>query len=171
MKEKDVPGRPGRPAVFRTQEEERETLDRIFLRLVLGETMTTVCKDLGIDRSTIWRRITANPGFRDAYKRARELQAHALVDRALEIAADSSKDTYIDSEGRRRIDHDNISRAKLRVNFIKWFAGKIAPHIYGNRPNATAEPGGRARSNLTRSASGTRARETRRSNFGEGTLK
>jgi hypothetical protein len=112
--------------------------------------MTTACNDLGIDRSTIWRRITANPGFRDAYKRARELQAHALVDRALEIADDSSKDTYIDSEGRRRIDHDHINRAKLRVNYIKWFAGKIAPHIYGSRPKASAEPGERARSNLAR---------------------
>jgi hypothetical protein len=123
----------GRPSVFRSQGDERETLDRIFLRLVSGETMASVCKDLGIDRSTIWRRITANPGFRDAYKRARELQAHALVERAWEIAEDSSKDTYLDSEGRRRIDHDNINRAKLRINYIKWFAGKIAPHIYGNR--------------------------------------
>ena len=152
MKEKDVPRRAGRPSVFRTQENEHETLDRIFLRLVLGETMTNVCKEVGIDRSTIWRRITANPGFCDAYKRARELQAHALVDRALEIADDSSKDTYIDGEGRRRIDYDNINRAKLRVNYTKWFAGKIAPHIYGNRQNATGEPGGRARSNITRTS-------------------
>jgi hypothetical protein len=92
--------------------------------------------------------LLASPGFRDAYKRARELQAHALVERAWEIAEDSSKDTYIDSEGHRRIDHDNINRAKLKVNYIEWFAGKIAPHIYGNRPNASAEPGEGPRSNL-----------------------
>ena len=30
------------------------------------------------------------------------------------------------------IDYDNIKRSKLRVNFIQWLVGKLAPNVYGD---------------------------------------
>jgi IS30 family transposase len=108
-------------------------MDRIFSALESGETMTDICKRLGFDRSTIPRHIKSKPKFRNAHARAREAQADALADKAMQIANDGRNDTYVDSEGRQRVDYDNIRRSELRVRHHQWLCSKLAPHIYRDR--------------------------------------
>ncbi len=48
----------------------------------------------------------------------------------MRIADDGRNDTYEDGEGRQRVDYDNIRRSESRVNWRKWLASKLAPHIY-----------------------------------------
>ena len=122
----------GRPPLFSTEEDERETMDRIFSALESGAMMTDICKDLGFDRSTIWRHIRANLEFCNAHARAREAQADALADKATQIADDGRNDTYVDSDGRQRVDYDNIRRSELRVRHYQWLCARLAPHIYGD---------------------------------------
>ncbi len=100
--------------------------------------MTDICKRLGFDRSTIWRHIRANPEFCNAHARAREAQAEAFADKATQVANDGTNDTYVDSEGRQRIDYDNVRRSELRVRQYQWLCSKLAPNVYGDRNNAPA---------------------------------
>ena len=81
------------------------------------------------------------PEFCDSLARARETRAHALVIEAMQIADDGKNDTYVDSTGRQRVDHDNIRRSESRVNWRKWLASKLAPHIYGDRVPGVAGGG------------------------------
>jgi hypothetical protein len=121
------------PSLFATKEDEREAMEQIFSALESGETMTDACKRLGFDRSTIWRHINANPEFCNAHARTREAQADALADRAMQIADDGRNDTSVDSDGRQRVDYDNIRRSELRVRHYQWLCARLAPHIYGDR--------------------------------------
>jgi hypothetical protein len=41
-----------------------------------------------------------------------------MVEKAWQIAADGRNDTYLDSEGRQRVDYENIRRSELRVRFL-----------------------------------------------------
>lgn len=76
-----------------------------------------------------WR----HPEFAAIYARAREEQQEWLVERAQAIADDGSNDTYIDDDGKPRVDHDHIQRSKLRVDTIKWTAARLARGRYGDK--------------------------------------
>lgn len=73
------------------------------------------------------------PEFRELYARAKVSQVEWLVEDALEIAYDGSKDSYVDDKGNERQDHEWVARSRLKVDTIKWFASKLAPKIYGDR--------------------------------------
>lgn len=73
------------------------------------------------------------PEFHTQYLRAREAQQIWMVERAQAIADDGANDTYIDEEGRVKVDTDVIQRSRLRVETIKWQAGKLAPRRFGDK--------------------------------------
>lgn len=56
----------------------------------------------------------------NAYAKAREMQAHALVDKALVIARDGRSDFYRDEYGRKKVDYDCVKRCELRVGQYQW---------------------------------------------------
>lgn len=70
--------------------------------------------------------------FRDQYACAREDQADKLADEILQIADDSSNDTYLDANGHVKVNHDVIARARLQIDARKWLASKLAPKKYGD---------------------------------------
>lgn len=83
--------------------------------------------------------------FRESYVRAREAQADALFDEMLNIADDGSNDWM---EKRREdgsletaVNHEHISRSKLRVDTRKWMAAKLAPKKYGEKLQHTGADG------------------------------
>lgn len=77
------------------------------------------------DKSTIMRWVNRHPEFRDQYARAKASQIEAIVDEIIDIADTPPKDHY-DT-------HEDISRAKLRIDTRKWLASKLAPKIYGDQ--------------------------------------
>jgi hypothetical protein len=95
----------------------------------------TICKrhdDLP-KPTTIMRWLKELPEFREQYARAKELQAEFIADQILEIADDSGDDIKVDDKGREYVDHDNINRARLRVDSRKWCASKLFPKKYGDK--------------------------------------
>ena len=65
----------------------------ICRRLAEGETLRSVCRDKEMpDKATVlrWLGDKAKTDFRDQYAHARDMQADALFDEALEIADDAS---------------------------------------------------------------------------------
>jgi hypothetical protein len=58
--------------------------------------------------------------------------AHEII----EIADDSSGDFIINERGERAVDHENINRARLKVDARRWLLSKILPKRYGDRVQA-----------------------------------
>ncbi len=108
----------------------------ICRRLAEGETQRTVCREKEMpDKATVlrWLADKDKADFRERYVYAREMQADALFDEALEIADDASGDWTEDKDGKKVVDHENIQRSRLRVDTRKWAAGKMAPKKYGDK--------------------------------------
>ena len=108
----------------------------ICRRLAEGETLRSVCRDKAMpDKATIlrWLADKKKADFREQYVYAREMQADALFDEALEITDDASGDWSTDKDGKKVLDHENIQRSRLRVDIRKWAAGKMAPKKYGDK--------------------------------------
>ncbi len=118
---------------------------KICRRLAEGETLRSVCRDKAMpDKATVlrWLADQKKANFRSQYVHAREMQADALFDEALEIADDASGDWSTDKDGKKVLDHENIQRSRLRVDTRKWAAGKLAPKKYGDKLQHTGEGGG-----------------------------
>jgi hypothetical protein len=77
-----------------------------------------------------------NPGFRDKYACARELQADVWAEEIIEISDDNSRDVIVGEDGKPRENYDNVQRSRLRVVTRKWAAAKAAPKKYGDRIEA-----------------------------------
>lgn len=70
--------------------------------------------------------------FPGDFARARELGIDSLVDEALHLARDGSRDYIVDEEGKPRVDHEHIARTKLICEQIRWTASKIYRRQYGD---------------------------------------
>jgi hypothetical protein len=125
--------RKGRPSLY------TEALAaKICRRLAEGETLRAICRDKAMpDKATVlrWLADKKKADFRDQYAHAREMQADALFDEALEIADDASGDWAADKDGKKTFDHEHVQRSRLRVDTRKWAAGKLAPKRYGDKLN------------------------------------
>ncbi len=109
---------------------------KICQRLAEGETLRSICRDKAMpNKATVlrWLADKKKAEFRDQYAHARDMQADALFDEALEIADDASGDWTVDKDGKKVLDHENIQRSRLRVDTRKWAAGTMAPKKYGDK--------------------------------------
>ena len=70
--------------------------------------------------------------LRSATRFACELRPEALFERILEIADDSRGD-WVEATDGWRVNHENIQRARLRIDAIKWQLSKMYPRKYGDR--------------------------------------
>ena len=114
-------------------------------RLADGETLRSICRDEKMpDKATVlrWLADKTKVDFRDQYAHARDMQADALFDEALEIADDASGDWSTDKDGKKALNHEHIQRSRLRVDTRKWAAGKLAPKRYGDKVQHTGDGGG-----------------------------
>lgn len=110
-----VPKRPrGRQTVYT-----RELADTVIARMINGETLTQIGKDLGIGASTpaMWA-ADDRDGFAARYARARPLQAAAIADSALDVAEDLT---------------DDPQSRRVRSEARKWLASKLDPAKFGDR--------------------------------------
>jgi hypothetical protein len=120
---------PGRPSTYSV-----ETAEAICEGLAQGSSLRKICSaDDMPAMSTVCLWLTKHPDFSAQYARARETQMETLFEEIFEIADDSTGDTFIDSEGKERVDHENINRSRLRVDTRKWALSKLSPKRYGER--------------------------------------
>ncbi len=128
-----------------------ELAAKICARLAEGETLRSICRDVAMPSKTTllrWLADERNVDFRDQYAHAREMQADALFDEALEIADDASGDWSTDKDGKKTLDHEHVQRSRLRVDTRKWAAGKLAPKRYGDKMQHTGDGGGPIRTEV-----------------------
>lgn len=124
----------GRPSKFT-----KAIASEICNRLANGESLRGICGDEHMpDRNTVHDWLFKDEDFHRQYARARELQAETLVDEIIDISDDGSND-WMDrnnADGQaidRVIDHEHITRSRLRIDSRKWFASKVLPKKYGEK--------------------------------------
>ncbi|MDB5433542.1 MAG: terminase small subunit [Caulobacter sp.] len=113
-----------------------EVAAAICVGIALGDGLKTVCAAPGLpDPATVYRWLAGNTEFRELYAQARAWQGETLADEALEIADDGSADYKLGGRDGAEIviDHEHISRSKLRVEQRRWHAAKLAPKKFGDR--------------------------------------
>src|SRR4029077_243179 len=89
---------------------------KICERVANGETLTSICNEPDMPGwTTVHDWITADESFRQAFDRAREVQAVAWADEIKEISDDELPT------------HEEIGRARLRMQSRQWLAGKYNP--------------------------------------------
>ena len=96
---------------------------KICERMAQGETLTNICRDADMPAWTTvhdWKK--ADPSFAQALARAREQQAEAWAEEMISISDDDLPT------------HEEIGRARLRMQARQWLAGKYNP-TYADKPN------------------------------------
>ena len=125
----------GRPTLYT-----KELGDLICELLGDGVSLTRICNenpDLPSDRTI--RRWALDPEhpFSPQYARARIVGWHKMADDILDISDDGSNDhrTKVNADGStvEVVDHDHISRSRLRTENRKWLLSKVLPKIYGDK--------------------------------------
>jgi len=122
-----------------------ERADLICRELAEGKALKTICQELGIARQTVYEWVIDNhEGFGDKYARARHIMALGWADELDEIAANKSKDYYVDDDGKLKPDLEHIARSRLRIDTRKWVLAKMLPKVYGDKVMAeiTGKDGG-----------------------------
>lgn len=101
----------------------REAAINILALLSAGQTVVQSCRELGINRSE-WYLAIDREGLADMHARAREEYAEAKVEEMQNIA-----ETV-----------EDVSRAKLLCDNIKWEAARVSPKKYGDRITHGGDP-------------------------------
>lgn len=125
----------GRPEAYT-----KEAADEICNRLAGGESLRQICADPklpGISTVMRWLFDESKKEFWEHYARAREIQAERWADEILEIADDGTND-WVERELQngssvKVVDHEHVSRSKLRVDSRKWLMSKLLPKKYGDK--------------------------------------
>lgn len=96
---------------------DRDLLIEAISMLASGTPIVIACKQLGIPRTTFYYAIGKDQDLLNMLARAREEYAESIVCEMREIA-----ETV-----------EDVSRAKLLCDNIKWEAARMAPKKYGDR--------------------------------------
>ena len=121
----------GRPTKFN-----QDLADKICEMIAHSDKgLVSICNELGLNASTVYRWINEDKEFCNNYTRAREIQADFLADQIIEIADETSNDTIVTENGIETANHEHISRSRLRVDARKWKASKLFPKKYADRVN------------------------------------
>jgi hypothetical protein len=125
-----------------------EIAEEILVRMSGGESLRTICSDDGYPcRRTVTRwAVRDTDGFGVRYAAARRAGVESRIEDANEIAAETP--TYLDENGKTRIDAAGIQRNRLRVDTAKWEASHLlrggldygAPLDYGDKLEHSGDP-------------------------------
>lgn len=126
--------RVGRPTDY-TEDLAKE----ICLRLANGELLIEICKDSHMPHRRTVQNWAHDPKheFFPMYMRARADQAWTFAEEMLAISDDRSGD-FIEHVNKRSgekeilVDHDHISRSRLKVDTRKFLVAKLNAKIFGD---------------------------------------
>jgi hypothetical protein len=98
-----------------------ELADRVCELMVEGLSLRAICEMSGMpSRQSIFNWLQNNGEFREKYEIARLMQVECWAHEIVEIADDTSGDFVINERGERVVDHENINRARLKIDARKW---------------------------------------------------
>jgi len=107
-----------------------ELLDAIFDAIANGKSTRAVCVELGFSRESFYKWARTDREFMYQYACAKRFCADFFIEDIIEIADDSSCDTYVDEKGRIIVDHEVIARSKIRIEARQWAAMRLNSRKY-----------------------------------------
>jgi hypothetical protein len=114
-----------------------EIADELCALIADGKSIRQITELPGMpSRRAVQYWMSRHPDFREKYECAMMLLAEFWAHEIIEIADDSGGDYVTNGDGRQALDHDNINRARLKVDARKWLLSKILPKRYGDRVHA-----------------------------------
>lgn len=117
---------------------DQDLADEVCRRLAAGESLRKICKtDTMPDRVTVIGWKNTIPQFNIQYARARDDQADLYADDIVDISDDGSND-WMERQGRdgeveMMLNHEHVTRSRLRVDSRKWLLSKLKPGTYGDK--------------------------------------
>lgn len=115
----------------------------ICSRLASGESLTAISRDEHMPSfATVYEwvngEVTAarEGNFPEMYARARAMKIEYMAEQLEEIADDARNDWMDKMVGEgavRVVDHEHITRSRLRVDTRKFLLSKLRPEVYGDR--------------------------------------
>jgi hypothetical protein len=117
----------------------------ICSRLAEGQSLTAICRDDHMPTfQTIYEWVNGGgtaareDKFPEMYARARAMKIEYMAEQLEEIADDARNDwmdKVVGWEGDtiRVLDHEHVTRSKLRLDTRKFLLSKLRPEIYGDR--------------------------------------
>jgi len=93
------------------------------------------------DRSTIFQWRLDKPSFSDMYDKAKIEQTECMADEMLEIADDTSNDTYVNDKGNVVCNSEYVNRSRLRIDTRKWHMERLKSKKYGNKIESSISEG------------------------------
>ncbi len=124
----------GRPTIY--SKELAETICEKTATSSKG--IVTICNELNIGLTTVWRWLDNNDEFRQLYARAKDQQADFMADEINEIADNASNDIIVTENGIAP-NHISVARDRLRIDARKWVAAKLKPKKYGDKVDVTSD--------------------------------
>ena len=97
-----------------------------------GSSLRKALKDSSVSSRTFYEWVDEDKDMQKRYARACEERAETIFEDILNIS-DSQEGDEIFIDGVSCVNHDFVSRAKLRVDARKWMLGKLNPTKYGDR--------------------------------------
>jgi len=95
--------------------------EQLLTLMAHGVTTTAACEELDLSLGTVQFWVRSDDEFKEQYRKAREDQALALADRALDIAFKPAKDLI------------EVKDKDVMVKAIQWFTAKSAPRLFAER--------------------------------------
>lgn len=106
-----------------------EQIQECFVMMSEGMTFKQACGKKGFDYSNAITRVTKSEVLTKLHARAREEFAHTCVQQMFDIA---------DQE-------EDVQRARLKCDNVKWYAARVLPKDYGDKLQAQVSgPDGKA---------------------------
>lgn len=107
--------------------------DEILRRVASGESLRSICVEDGMPHRTtiqLWRR--DNPGFYEAYSKAREFQAETIFDDMLNIADTphiGQRKVYSDKNGETIHEEDMLGHRELQIRTRQWILPRLSKRM------------------------------------------
>jgi hypothetical protein len=117
--------------------------DEICERIAAGQSLTEICSFEHLptlQTLSTWAngevKSVAATSFPEAYARARSLAIDRMAEEIKDISDDARNDwmdRQFGEQSVRCVDHEHVTRSKLRVDTRKFLLSKLRPEIYGDR--------------------------------------
>ena len=102
----------GRPSSY-----DEMKAEELLMRLAEGETLTSICRSMGMRPRTVYSWTESHPNFAERFRAAREFGDFIIEDEAIDLADQRNPDEIIDESdaGMRKRTADNVARSRLQV--------------------------------------------------------
>ena len=105
-------------------------------RIATGESLRKICREEGYPSASAvvqWV-MDDKDNCAKQYGKAREIQAHLMVEELFNIVDDDSGDVlFIKEDGTKVINKEFVARSRLKFDARRWSISKVLPKIYGDK--------------------------------------